>query len=167
MAGAPNSGKSVQLRSMFLDLRFGTGGQIPTARNLRNTYELSPGRRLYLRLTSPHESKENLDEFLNKIEENTGGLGRWSVASAVQIDSAYRMPRLRDVVAAIDGRFSPQRIQVAILSPDRHGTVLIGAPNLMQTLQEVPSCEVLCIDARSRKDNGLFLASTFDSEQGS
>ena len=46
VAGAPNSGKSVQLRSMFIDPRLGTDGEIPRARNLRNTHTLSSCRRL-------------------------------------------------------------------------------------------------------------------------
>ena len=81
IAGAQNTGKSVQLRSMFLDPRFGTGGQVPDARNLPNVYALSPFRRLYLRLTSPHEAGESLDRFLEKIEEQTDGHYRWNVAS--------------------------------------------------------------------------------------
>ena len=162
VAGAQNTGKSVQLRSMFLDPRLGTSGQIPEARNLPNIYALSPFRRLYLRLTSPHEAGETLDRFLEKIEENTHGRYRWNVASAVQIHPTENMPDLSDLVAALDERFSPERIRVAILSPDRHGDVLADAPALMQALQAVPSCETLCIDARCRNCNGLLLADTFD-----
>jgi hypothetical protein len=123
---------------------------------------LSPFRHLYLRLTSPHEAGETLDEFLNKIEQNTGGQGRWNIATAVQIEADNNMPDLRRIVAAIDRRFSPERLRVAILSPDRHGTVLPNAAQLMQALQAVQSCETLCIDARSRDRNGLLLADTFD-----
>ena len=162
VAGAQNTGKSVQMRSMFLDPRLGTSGQIPEAPNLPNVYALSPYRRLYLRLTSPHELRESSDRFLEKIEENTDGRYRWNVASAVQIDAAENMPNLIDIVAALDERFSPERIRVAILSPDRHGDVLAEAPVLMQALQEVSSCEILCIDARCRHCNGLLLADTFD-----
>ena len=132
------------------------------ARYPLNVYQLSPFRRLYIRLTSPHELRENLDRFLEKIEENTDGYHRWNVASAVQIDAAENMPNLREVVTALDERFSPERIRVAILSPDRHGDVLAEIPALMQELQEVSSCETLCIDARSRRRNGLLLADTFD-----
>ena len=162
VAGAPNTGKSVQMRSMFIDPRLGTRGEIPGAPNLPNTFELSPFRRLYMRLTSPHEAKETLDRFLEKIEENTDGNHRWNVASAVQIYAAENMPNLGEVVTALDERFSPERIRVAILSPDRHGEVLAEIPTLMQELQEVSSCETLCIDARSRRRNGLLLADTFD-----
>lgn len=162
VAGAPDTGKSVQLRSMFLDPRLGTGGEIPVARRLPPVYALSPFRRLYLRLTSPHELGETLERFLEKIDENTDLCFRWNVASAVQVYAAENMPDLGEVVTAIDERFSPERIRVAILSPDRHGIVLPGAPELMQDLQEIPSCETLCIDARSRRGNGLLLADTFD-----
>ena len=162
VAGARNTGKSVQIRSMFLDPRLGTSGQIPGAPNLPNSYSLSPSRRLYLRLMSPHEAREDLDRFLEKIEESTVGRYRWNVVSAVQIDAANNMPNLRDLVTALEERFSPERIRVAILSPNRHGDVLAKAPALMQELQGVPSCEAMCIDARSRHRNGLLLADTFD-----
>ena len=107
VAGAPDTGKSVQMRSMFRDPRLGHGGQIPEARNLPNTFQLSPFRRLYLRLTSPHEAGETLDRFLDKIEENTDSYHRWNVASAVQVDAADNMPNLSNIVAALDERFSP------------------------------------------------------------
>ena len=162
VAGAPNTGKSVQLRSMFQDPRFGTRGRIPDNPNLRNGYGLSPFRRLYLRLMSPHEAGEDLERFLEKIEENTGGPFRWNVASAVQIDAANNMPDIIDLVTALEGRFSPERIRVAILSPDRHGNLLPGALTLLPQLYEIPSCEAMCIDARSRDGNGLLLADTFD-----
>ena len=162
VAGAPNTGKSVQLRSMFLDPRFGTKRKIPVEPKLRDDYKLSPFRRLYLRLSSPHELKETLDKFLDKIEEKTDGRYRWNVASAVQICGTKNMPALTNIVDALDERFSPERIRVAILSPDRHGCVLDEAPEVMQTLREVSSCETLCIDARSRCGNGLLLADTFD-----
>ena len=162
LAGVPNTGKSTQLRSMFLDTRLGLGGEIPEPRNLPNTFELSPGRRLYLRLMSPHEAGECLERFLDKIEEQTYGGHRWNVASAVQIDAAWNMPDLGEIVAALDERFAPERIRVAILSPDRQGDVLADTPALMEELREVASCETLCIDARSRRRNGLLLADTFD-----
>ena len=162
IAGAQDTGKSTQIRSMFVDPRFGTNGQIPEARNLPNGYSLSPSRRLYLRLTSPHEAGESLNQFLEKIEENTDSRGRWNVVSAVQVAAAGGMPDLSLLVAALDERFRPERIRVAILSPDRHGKVLHEAPTLMQTLQDILPCETLCIDARSRHRNGLLLADTFD-----
>ena len=162
IAGAQNTGKSVQIRSIFTDPRFGTGGQIPDARNLPNTYYLSPSRRLYLRLTSPHEAEEDLNKFLEKIEANTDSLGRWNVVSAVQVHAARNMPALSPLVAALDERFHPERIRVAILSPDQHGKVLEEAPSLMETLRAVLPCETLCIDSRTRDRNGLLLADTFD-----
>lgn len=162
VAGAQNTGKSVQLRSMFLDPRLGTRGAIPDSRNLPNTYLLSRFRQLYMRLTSPHEMEETLEQFLDKIEENTSRQGRWNIAAAIQIDADNKMPNLHSSVAAINQRFSPERIRVAILSPDRHGAVLPNAAELMEALREIPSCEIMCIDARSRDRNGLLLADTFD-----
>ena len=54
IVGPQNSGKSVQLRSMFTDVRLGLEGEIPQSRNIRDAYSLSNERRLYVRLTSPH-----------------------------------------------------------------------------------------------------------------
>ena len=160
VAGAHYTGKSTQLRSMFLDRRLGLGGVIPTASNLPNTFELSPGRRLYLRLMSPHEAEEDLERFLDKIGEQAYGSHRWNVASATQIHASEEMPALGEIVAALAEQYSPERIRVAILSPDQHGDVLAEAPALMEELHETESCEVMCIDARS--PNGLLLADTFD-----
>ncbi len=161
VAGAQDTGKSTQLRSMFQDPRFGTGCQIPTSRNVPETYALSPHRSLYLRLTSPHEWGETLTEFLDKMEVKSAD-GRWVVASAVQVDAGNKMPALVDVVPALDKRFSPERIRVALLSPDRHGTTLTGAQAIVDTLWKIPGCEVLFIDSRTRDRNGLLLADTFD-----
>ena len=57
LIGDQSTGKSTQLRSMFLDQRLGKMGQIPSDHNLMESYPLSNGRRLYLRLSSPHEAK--------------------------------------------------------------------------------------------------------------
>jgi hypothetical protein len=60
VVGEPNSGKSNQLRSMFADIRLGTGGDILTERRLPELYRLSNERCLYLRLTAPHEAGESI-----------------------------------------------------------------------------------------------------------
>ncbi len=161
VAGAPDTGKSVQLRSMFLDPRLGTDGRIPDGRNLPDTYRLSASRNLYLRLSSPHEMGESVDKFLAKIAAKTRE-GRWCVASAVQVEPAQKMPGLPAVVAAIQERFSPERIRVAFLSPDRHGVVLAAVGDVMRAARNAGGVEVVCIDARSREGNGLLLADTFD-----
>ncbi|MCY4560096.1 MAG: hypothetical protein OXF79_27790, partial [Chloroflexi bacterium] len=77
MMGDPDTGKSKQLRSMFLDWRLGTSGEIPSANNVRNSYPLGNERRLYLRLTSPHEAGDTMKEFLDtcagQMQSGTGG----------------------------------------------------------------------------------------------
>ena len=45
--GDQDTGKSTQLRSMFLDWHLGTQGEVPTASNVRKTYALSNERWLY------------------------------------------------------------------------------------------------------------------------
>ncbi len=167
VAGAQNTGKSVQLRSMFQDPRLGTGGHIPERGALPNQgrYPLSPFRSLYLRLMSPHEHGETLEQFLEDIEQHTDSHHRWNVARASQIEAGGSMPGILDVVAALESRFEPERIRVAILSPNRHGAMLDDALSLSLMeglLAQAMSCEVLCIDARDRRRNGLLLADTFD-----
>ena len=165
IAGAPGTGKSVQLRSMFLDPRLGTRGEIPERGSLPQAgrYSLSEVRRLYVRLSSPHEHGETLEQFLEDIERKTDAEHRWNVARATQINARDNMPDILDVVAALEERFEPERIRIAFLSPNRRGVVLAEAPALMAgLLAQATSCEVLCIDARDRERNGLLLADTFD-----
>lgn len=52
--GEPNTGKSTPFRSMLRDCRM--GGNIPTGNTpIKRVWALSNERRLYIRLTSPHE----------------------------------------------------------------------------------------------------------------
>jgi hypothetical protein len=176
VVGEPNSGKSAQLRSMFRDVRLGTGGTVPTARNLPEMYRLSNERSLYIRLSSPHEKGEYIgrrrdrdaDNFLDKTEEkisaNTPHFGRrWNFACAVQPTAARNMPDVVDTVRAFVGRFDPERTRVLFLSPDRHGALLQGAHEPLVTgLRTIPSVEIAWIDARDRTANGLLIADFFD-----
>ena len=162
VAGAQNTGKSTQLRAMFRDPRLGTQGAVPEARNVAATYALSPSRHLYLRLTSPHEMGDTLDGFLTKIASKAAR-GRWCVASAVQVDAARKMPELATAVRALNERFAPERIRIALLSPDRHGVNLSKINGVINELYAAaPVVEIICIDARTRMRNGLLLADTFD-----
>ena len=147
---------------MFRDPRLGNEEDAATRRNLPDTYRLSPDRRLYLRLMSPHEAGATLEEFLDKIGEKTTA-GRWCVASAVQIGATQRMPDLPTVVSAIDRRFSPERIRIVLLSPDWRGNRLADESDHLEDLRgSAPVVEVMSIDARTREGNGLLLADTFD-----
>ena len=162
-----DSGKSTTLRSMFLDRRLGAHGVPPLSaaqRNLPVTYYLSNERRLYLRLTSPHEYGETAEVFLQKAKKTMGN-GRWCYAGPFQPNAFKKMP---DVVASVESfikTFEPERIRVAFLSPNRHGqeidTFLPGR-DLRQELLSIPRVEVMCLDGRQRGKNGLLLADFFD-----
>ena len=89
VVGDQNTGKSTQLRSMFADprindCRIGGKSTIPTTSKIPETYQLSYGRSLYLRLSSPHEKGETLKEFIDDISMKDKS-GRWCVAGALQI----------------------------------------------------------------------------------
>lgn len=165
VVGEPNSGKSNQLRSIFRDARLGTGGKIPRGQpKLPETYRLSNECCLYLRLTSPHEMGESLNEFLRKTEDiikrNTPQPGRrWVVYCALQPDAAKRMPGLVRICGAFLRRFNPERLRVVFLSPDRHGNDLQQAHTpLVDRLREDSEIEICWVDARDREANGLLLA---------
>ena len=179
VVGDPNMGKSNQLRSMFRDVRLGTGGIIPKGKKLPELYRLSNERCLYLRLTSPHEAKESIGRkhrgskaptsFLEKtariFEENTPKMGtRWNFAGALQPGARHHMPDVVATCRAFVGYFKPERTRVAFLSPDWQGRCLQDTEqmDLVDRLRMIPSVEVCWIDARDRRVNGLLLADFFD-----
>lgn len=158
-----DSGKSTQLRAMFLDRRMGNAGKIPTGNKLAETYYLSNERRLYLRLTSPHEWGESCSDFIDKTKSKMG-YGRWCFAGSLQPNAAKQMPDVVDSVGRFQKAFSPERIRIVFLSPNRHGASLqafLPARDLAADLLAL-GIEIACIDARSRTGNGLFLADFFD-----
>jgi hypothetical protein len=162
-----DSGKSTQLRSMFRDRRLGTNGRIPPsseAPKLPEIYYLSNERRLYLRLTSPHEYKETPSKFLTKTRRKMGS-GRWCFACPFQPNAFRNMPDILDSVLAFVRAFDPERVRVVFLSPNRHGVELeeyLPDWDIRTELLRIDGVEVACIDAREREANGLFLADFFD-----
>jgi hypothetical protein len=162
-----DSGKSTTLRSLFKDRRLGTAGEIPASaeqKRLAEIYWLSNERRLYLRLTSPHEVGENIEQFLSKT---TGKMveGRWCFAAPLQPDAYQSMPDIVQTVRSFCSTFAPERVRVAFLSPTRHGVQVddfIPGRDLLNELVQVQSLEIMCIDARRRGVNGLLLADFFD-----
>jgi hypothetical protein len=179
VVGEPNSGKSTQLRSMFLDVRLGTNGIIPHGRRLEEIYRLSNERCLYLRLTSPHEAGEfigreprglrNSKDFFAKTSKVVAKhvprvARRWNFAGALQPNASDNMPDAETTCSALVQRFRPERTRIVILSPDRRGEhfPLERHLRLVGRLLEVPGIEICCIDARHREINGLFLADFFD-----
>lgn len=170
VVGEPDAGKSTQLRSMFRDRRFGTRGLVPANRNLPETYRLSNERSLYLRLSSPHEMRETLRDFLEqswrKIESNTPKEGRrWNFACALQPFPARKKmtAKLETICRRFAYWFEPERIRVAFLSPDQYGNDLQSLHSkLVPGLLSIPSVEVCWLDARDRQANGLILADYFD-----
>lgn len=167
--GDPGTGKSTQLRSLFLDQRFGKNGVIPKQRRVPETYFISNERRLYLRLTSPHESRESLDGFLDKCESKMWSpsreVSRWNFAGPLQIVSTNKqiIPDGIDVIKGFMNRFKPERVRVVFFSPDCFGNFL-GSNTLQKHFVELHKmdCEVILTDARTRDMNGLLYSDFFD-----
>jgi hypothetical protein len=166
--GDQNTGKSVQLRSMFRDLRLGEQGNIPVSPNLTNAYPLSVERWLYLRLTSPHEKNETPEEFLDKcdseMQQNAHGAKRWNFSGAIQPNAANNMPDAVRTIEEFIRRFDPERVRAVVLHPDKEGNLIHSYDllNLLTRLRALSRTEVIMTDARSRTDNGLIYADFFD-----
>jgi hypothetical protein len=172
VVGEPNTSKSTQLRAMYRDVRLHHEGRIPSGKRapkLPEAERLSNERSIYVRLTSPHEMRESLKEFLDKTDDRIERWrkkfrnDRWNFAGALQPTPANKMPDVVRTVAAFRRRFSPERIRLVFLAPDRHGsslsaTWLKGATRRLWALD----AEVIKIDSRSRTANGLVLADFFD-----
>ena len=162
-----DSGKSTTLRSLFCDHRFGRNGEVPLSaefKNLPEVYHLSNERRLYLRLTSPHENGESPEKFIDKTKGIMGS-GRWCFAGPMQANAFKNMPDVVTSVEAFIEAFQPERLRIAFLSPNRHGQVLsdfLPSRDLSQELLSIDRVEVLCMDGRERGKNGLLLADFFD-----
>lgn len=158
-------GKSTTLRSMFLDRRFQTNGEIPEASKLPDDYAISNERRLYLRLTSPHESNESLPEFLAKTKSKMPS-GRWCFAGPLHPDAFKRMPDTVTTIEAFINAFHPERVRVAVLSPNHQGVDVsdfLDGRDLLAELHSIDDrVEVVSLDVRRREKNGLFLADFFD-----
>lgn len=162
-----DSGKSTTLRSMFLDRRLGKEGVPPPSseqRRLSEIYYLSNERRLYLRLTSPHEYDETPRDFLDKTMNKMGD-GRWCYAGPFQPNAFKKMPDIVKSVESFIKVFEPERVRVAFLSPNRHGQEInsfVPGRDLTHELLAIPRVEVMCLDGRQRGKNGLLLADFFD-----
>ena len=167
VVGLQDSGKSAQLRSMFIDPRFGTDGQVPTTRNVKEIIQLGDDLRLYLRLTSPHESNESVEQWLSKIINRTLA-GEWCVAGALQPLPDKKMPSAVQAVKAFLETFEHVRVRVVFLSPDRHTQCAhesFDVYDLTTQMRSLPKVESMSIDARDRKANGLLLTDFFDFQK--
>ncbi|NNF95919.1 MAG: hypothetical protein HKM94_03205 [Halobacteria archaeon] len=166
--GNPNTGKSVQLRSMFLDWRLGQRGIIPTSNRLRSTYSLSNERWLYLRLTSPHETNETLEKFLRKcahVMQRNGNLARrWNFAGALQAAATQNTLSSAEIIDAFAKRFSAERTRAVILSPNWRGNALQATTiqKLVADLRAAQVTDIQTVDATTRKGNGLMYMDFFD-----
>lgn len=166
IVGDQNTGKSSQLRSMFRDRKFGSWGTIPTSNKVVETVVLGHQRSLYLRITSPHEYGDTLEEFVDKIKLKTGK-GRWCFACALQPTAENKMPNLIDTIENLIHEFTPERIRICFLSPDRHGKLIqnhssFDLDKVLNKLNEFEEIEYYFVDAKNKIGNGLIHSDFFD-----
>jgi hypothetical protein len=179
VAARQNSGKSVALRNMFQDRRFGQAGTIPEGPRLKPVY-LSNERRLSIRLTAPHEWKnkstgepETMEIFLQKTAASMKAGGRWCFACPLHLEP-LRDPRKNDgklafpeLIEEFVGKFSPERTRIAFLSPgapndynDNSPRLLSeqlaggqpGVNRLVDRLRKIRGVECIFLDARHRNE---------------
>ncbi|MEK9803648.1 MAG: hypothetical protein VW475_09635, partial [Curvibacter sp.] len=124
-------------------------------RRIPEIYHLSNERRLYLRLTSPHEYDETAEQFLEKTRAKMGD-GRWCYAGPFQPNAFKNMPDIVQSVRAFMSFFEPERVRVAFLSPNRHGDPiddLYSGQDLSRQLLSIPRVEVVALDGCWRRLN--------------
>jgi hypothetical protein len=163
IVGDPGDGKSTQLRSIFVDRRLGTQGKIPVEKKPVRTHWLSIDRRLYLRLTSPHENGESPKDFFTDIRSHTKK-GRWVFACPLQPDARNNMPGLVDSISQFVDEFSPERVRVCFISPNRAGTSNPARilPLVKQLWKVDSGLECIVVDATTKNRNGSLYADFLD-----
>ncbi|OAI63544.1 hypothetical protein RSP795_07185 [Ralstonia solanacearum] len=168
VVGPRNVGKSTTLRWVFEDPRMGRGGEVPTDNKIRRHYQLSGGRRFCLRLTSPHEVGETLDEFLALARRWMASGGRWNFACPLQPDRYKNMPDAVDTIHAFLDEFHPERARVVFLWPNhkdsdpRTSKLLPEYLDLHAQLNPIIGIETVMIDTRQMGVNGTVLSDFFD-----
>ena len=153
VVGPQDSGKSVQLRSMFKDKRFGTDGLVETKRNPRKYIRLGHNRMLIFRVQSPHETGQSPDKFHDWIEAKFSK-GRYCFAGALQPVAENDMPDVEESVRLFVDHFSPERTRICFLSPDQRGNPIELEPDahtIVDALRNIESVECMFIDARNRE----------------
>ena len=170
VTGLQNAGKSTLLRRMFVDPRFGTRGVIPTHPRI-GFIALSRERCLLLRISSPHEKGETLDQFFKKLDRAMqrawNFFWRINIACAVQPNATQTTPDLVTICREFNRRLLPERIRVIQIDPRQDGQP--GALLSAQEIDQLRSMEVdvMTVDARRPQStnlfpNGLLLADYFD-----
>jgi len=162
--GDPGSGKSTQIRSMLQDKRFGEGRVRPTRRNLPNTYWINENRFVYVRLTSPQETQETIDNFVEKCDNEFSWGGRANLICPLQPEPSNNINGAASVIQQFVSRQQPERTRVVILSPHSNGA-LMNEDRLKTLIDEIGkagSIEIVMVDARRMDENGFIYADFFD-----
>ncbi|MGY6127025.1 hypothetical protein ACW9YV_16495 (plasmid) [Paraburkholderia strydomiana] len=171
VVGDSNSGKSTTLRSMFVDPRLGTRGIVPaTSQRRMRLVALSRERCLFVRLTSPHETKQTFDDFVGTLDtarRRAGRLGfrRFNVACAMQPTAANAMPDLVTVCQQVRVRIDPERLRVVVIDPRQDGEHGPQFQSRQVVALRKSATDVLWIDGRhslGQLPNGLLLSDFFD-----
>jgi len=127
------------------------GGQLPPGPRIAPR-RLSRESCLAVRITSPHEMDESLDEFIQKIDRATevawGDFWRINYASAIQPRPFKQMPGIVDVCARLKREFSPERIRVVQLAPDQSEQLTSQLTNTEIDGLRRNNVEVISMDAR-------------------
>ena len=170
VCGLQNAGKSRLLRSMFIDPRFGTNGAIPTPSRIKPV-ALSRERCLQIRCTSPHESKESINDFFAAIDRARSvawkKFWRFNYACALQPHATKITPDALTFCKEITKRLTPERVRLVQIDPRQDGNAgTILSHSEIDQLRNI-GVEAITVDGRrepmgSNPPHGLLLADFFD-----
>ncbi len=169
VCGNQNAGKSRLIRQMHSDRRLGAKAAVKGPIAL---HSLSRERCLATLSSSPHEKGETPSEFHRRLDEIAVRARRdhWRInfVCAVQPQQSNNMPGIVKTCKGLLGYFSPERIRVVQLAPDKDGNLHSQlTPAEVDGLRDL-DVEVISIDARSRQGvpaepgNIRLLADFFD-----
>jgi hypothetical protein len=169
VCGSQNAGKSRLLRNMFHDPRFRSGRPIhykgPVAQ-----IALSQARRLFIKLSSPHERGETISDLFSLLDGELRKAWRYgwrmNFACAVQPDDTGITPDIVKICEQLDARFLPERIRIAQINPRQDNSdasqdlLNRGQINRLWRI----NAEIMSIDGRraGQPTNGMMLADYFD-----
>jgi hypothetical protein len=165
--GEQNSGKSKQIRGMLDNQRFGYDGDFPETGKTATSFALSSNRRLYVRLTSPHEWEESFDQMSSKIIEEASRFPpntRWNAIIPMQISASRKLPGGLSLIDNILVELNPERIRYVVLNPIHDGTYLDSdlMDEIYGHIMDKERVDYCSIDARHELKNGTILLDYFD-----
>jgi hypothetical protein len=164
VVGQPGGGKSAHLKNMFLDWRFHTSGVLWKKTGPIPPVALSNERTLRIFSQSAQEGGHSIQQWIDRIKESIGP-GRWCFGGALQAKGAKKLPEALPYVEAFIEAFSPERVRICFLSPDKSDRTIdqfLDLEEVIPAILSMDGVECVFIDAKLLNTNALMMADFFD-----